>query len=126
MDVNLLISSSAKLAQSINGYLADVRAAKHPFQLGAVLNIVREIATATMSRKEAAAPSWNDVSQSIAQLMHDGGVLLPLALEADNVVKSNLTPRLLSCQVFIFPISYGYRPLGSSCSGYQVQSCRER
>ncbi|KAF8518210.1 dynactin [Gautieria morchelliformis] len=81
------VDFSIQLAQSINGYLADVRAAKHPFQLGAVLNIVREIATATMSRKDAAPPSWTDVTESIVQLVQDGGAVLPLALETDNVVK---------------------------------------
>jgi hypothetical protein len=90
--MNINVYPFFKLAQSINGYIADVRAAKHPFQLGAVLTIVREIATATMSRKDATSPSWNDVSESIAQLMHDGGVVLPLALDTDNVVKSILTP----------------------------------
>lgn len=90
----------SKLAQSINGYLADVRAAKHPFQLGAVLNIVREITAATMSRKDAALPSWKDVTGSIVQLIQDGGAVLPLALEADNVVKSTDTLMfLLSCQL---------------------------
>lgn len=44
-----------------------------------------------MSRKDAATPFWNDVSESITQLVHDGGVVLPLALEGDNTVKSILT-----------------------------------
>lgn len=76
-----------QLAQSTSGYLTDVRAAKHPFQLAAVLNIVHEIATSTMSRKDVASPSWSDVSESILQLVQDGSAVLPVALEAESVVK---------------------------------------
>ncbi|KAF8589530.1 hypothetical protein K439DRAFT_1332697 [Ramaria rubella] len=81
------VDFAIQLAQAINGYLADVRAAKHPFQLGAVLSIVREITAATMSSRDAGIASWDDVTDSVAQLVRDGGVVLPLALEAENVVK---------------------------------------
>lgn len=77
-----------ELAQSVNGYLADVRAAKHPFQLGGILAIVHEIATATMSRREATIPSWDDVSSSLLQLIKDASDILPTVMENENVIKS--------------------------------------
>jgi len=76
------------LAQSINGYLADARAAKHPFQLGGVMSIVREIATATMSRKDTTVPSWDAVSNTILQLIQDISALFPVAMESESVLKS--------------------------------------
>ncbi|KAF8526013.1 dynein associated protein-domain-containing protein [Hysterangium stoloniferum] len=86
------VDFAIQLAQSTSGYLADVRAAKHPFQLGGILNIVREIATATMSRRDAALPSWDDVSGSVLQLISDASAVLPLAMEAENVVKISGIP----------------------------------
>lgn len=85
----------------MNGYLADVRAAKHPFQLSGVLAIVREIATATMSRREATAiPSWDDVSASLLQLIKDASDILPAIMENENVIKSaasHLSLEILVC-----------------------------
>lgn len=72
----------------MNSYLADVRAAKHPFQLGGVMSIVREIAIATMSRKDASVPSWDAVSESLLQLIQDISALLPVAMESESVIKS--------------------------------------
>ncbi|GJJ08433.1 hypothetical protein Clacol_002649 [Clathrus columnatus] len=85
--VSKAVDFAIQLAQSVNGYLADVRAAKHPFQLGGVLTIVREIATATMSRREAAVPSWEDVSASLLQLIKDASDILPAVMENENVIK---------------------------------------
>ncbi|KIJ51351.1 hypothetical protein M422DRAFT_26769 [Sphaerobolus stellatus SS14] len=81
------VDFAIQLAQSVNGYLADVRAAKHPYQLGGVMTLVREIATATMSRKDVSLPSFNDVSDCLLQLVQDISALLPVAMESESTTK---------------------------------------
>lgn len=55
------------------------------------MSIVREIATATMSRKDIAMPSWNDVSECLLQLVQDVSALLPVAMEGESVMKSQFS-----------------------------------
>lgn len=69
-------------------HLSDVRSAKSPFQLATVLSFVKQIAASTVGVDTSSGVSpWDAVGESINQLTTEGGKLLPLALEAENVLK---------------------------------------
>lgn len=80
---------SAQLAQRVMPHLGDVRSAKAPFQLSAVLSFVKQIAASTVGKgKKGEVPSWESVGDFFTQVVQEASRLLPLALEAENVVKS--------------------------------------
>lgn len=70
-------------------HLADVRTSKQAFQLSTVTSFVRQIAAATVGKaKKEGGASWTVVSESMMNVVQESGALLPLVMEAENVVKS--------------------------------------
>lgn len=73
-------------------HLGDVRSSKAAFQLSTVLGYVKQIAASTVGNgKSDGASSWDAVYTVIASIMQDAGKLLPLAMETENVIKSEKT-----------------------------------
>ncbi|KAF9011292.1 dynactin [Cyathus striatus] len=83
-----LINFGISLAQQINMHVRDARSSKSPFLLTSVLSMVKEAATATVAKglKPGSSP-WEAVGASIAQLVEEGGKLLPMIMENESVVK---------------------------------------
>ncbi|KAI0931161.1 hypothetical protein AcW2_000104 [Taiwanofungus camphoratus] len=83
-----LVNFGISLAQRVMPHLGDVRSAKAPFQLSAVLSFVKQIAASTVGKgKKGEVPSWESVGDFFTQVVQEASRLLPLALEAENVVK---------------------------------------
>jgi dynactin 1 len=69
-------------------HISDARSAKSSFQLVTVMSFIRKIAAATVAKDRGLGPSpWDALGDSIAVLIRECGQLLPLAMEAENVVK---------------------------------------
>jgi dynactin 1 len=86
-----------QLAQQIMPHLSDVRSSKTSFQLTTVLALVKQIASSTVAKdKSPRLSSWEAVGESITQLIEEGGKLLPLTLETENVLKGSFAFRLSS------------------------------
>ncbi|TFK42165.1 dynactin [Crucibulum laeve] len=83
-----LVNFGISLAQQTTIHIRDARASKGSFQLTTVLSMVKETATSTVAKglKPGSSP-WEAVGESIAQLVEEGGKLLPSVLEAENVLK---------------------------------------
>lgn len=79
-------------------HLSDVRSDKTAFQLATVLAYVKQTAETTVAKnlKPGMSP-WEAVGESILQLVQEGSDLLPLALEAENVVKSEIFRPYRNC-----------------------------
>ncbi|KAJ7082516.1 dynein associated protein-domain-containing protein [Mycena crocata] len=89
-----LVNFGISFAQQIMPHLSDVRSSKAPFQLTTILSFVKQIATSTVAKdmKPGVSP-WEAIGESIAQLVQEGSKLLPLTLEAENVIKvSGVSP----------------------------------
>lgn len=72
-------------------HLSDARGAKGPFQLTTVLAFVKQIAASTVAKDlKPGASAWEAIGTSISQLLVEGGKLLPLAMEPENVLKGLL------------------------------------
>lgn len=70
-------------------HLSDARGSKSPFQLTTVLAFVKQIAASTVAKDMKPGSSvWAAIGESVSQLVQEGGRLLPLALETENVLKS--------------------------------------
>lgn len=70
-------------------HLGDARAEKTPFHLAAVLSIVKATAESTVAKKMKPGMSpWDAVGEAMLQIVQEGSDLLPLALEAESVTKS--------------------------------------
>lgn len=69
-------------------HLVDARGSKTPFQLTTILAFVEQTVIATVAKdfKPGMSP-WDAIGESISQLVQDGTKLLPLTMEAENVVK---------------------------------------
>ncbi|PFH49823.1 hypothetical protein AMATHDRAFT_4583 [Amanita thiersii Skay4041] len=92
--VSELVNLGISLAQQIMPHLSDARSAKAPFQLNAILSLVKQIAASTVAKdlKPGASP-WNAIGDFITQLASEGAKLLPLMMEPGNVVKvSGIAP----------------------------------
>ena len=77
-----------QLAQQVMPHLSDARSSKSPFQLVSVLTLIGKIAASTVAKDKAPGISpWEALGDSIAQLIQECGNLLPLAMEAENVMK---------------------------------------
>ena len=77
-----------QLAQQVMPHLSDARSAKSSFQLAAVMSFIRKIAAATVGKERGLGSTpWDALGDSIAVLIRECGQLLPLAMEAENVVK---------------------------------------
>ena len=77
-----------QLAQQVIPHLSDARSAKSSFQLAAVMSFIRKIAAATVGKERGhGSTPWDALGDSIAVLIRECGQLLPLAMEAENVVK---------------------------------------
>jgi dynactin 1 len=72
-------------------HLSDVRGDKTSFQLATVLSYVKQTAETTVAKnlKPGMSP-WDAVGESILKLVQEGSDLLPLALESENVAKSEI------------------------------------
>jgi hypothetical protein len=69
-------------------HLGEVRSSKAPFQLTTILSFAKQIAASTVAKDmKPGVTAWHAIGESIAQLVQEGSKLLPLTLEADNVIK---------------------------------------
>jgi dynactin 1 len=60
------------------------------FQLTTVLTLAKQIAASTVAKDTSPRlSSWEAVGESITQLIEEGGKLLPLTLETENVLKGS-------------------------------------
>ncbi|KAK7063669.1 CAP-Gly domain-containing protein [Favolaschia claudopus] len=86
--VSELVNFGISFAQQIMPHLSEVRSSKAPFQLTTILGFVKQIASSTVAKdiKPGASP-WEAIGESITQLVQEGTKLLPLTLEAENVIK---------------------------------------
>ncbi|KAG6812629.1 hypothetical protein H0H92_001712 [Tricholoma furcatifolium] len=83
-----LVNFGISLAQQIMPHLSDARSAKSPFQLTTLLALVKQTAAATVVKSIKPGESvWDAIGAAIAVVVQEGGKLLPLALEAENVAK---------------------------------------
>ncbi|KAJ7650592.1 dynactin [Roridomyces roridus] len=83
-----LVNFGISFAQQIMPHLSDVRSSKTPFQLTTILSFVKQIAGTTVAKDiKPGVTAWDAIGESIAQLVQEGSRLLPLTLEAENVIK---------------------------------------
>lgn len=93
-------------------HLSDARSAKSPFQLTTLLALVKQTAASTVAKDiKPGESAWDAIGASIAQLVQEGGKLLPLAMESENVVKGQPLPTKLDRSAEIdCPIVSGTAP----------------
>lgn len=85
-------------------HLSDVRSSKAPFQLTTILGFVKQIAASTIAKDmKPGVTAWEAIGESIAQLVQEGSKLLPLTLEAENVIKGTFDMAVLSIWVLMQP-----------------------
>ncbi|PCH34381.1 dynactin [Wolfiporia cocos MD-104 SS10] len=83
-----LVNFGISLAQQVMPHLGDVRSAKAPFKLSAVLSFVRQTAASTVAKgRTDDVSSWDAVAEFFSQVVQEASKLLPVALESENVVK---------------------------------------
>ncbi|KAJ7194752.1 dynactin [Mycena pura] len=83
-----LVNFGISFAQQIMPHLSEVRSAKTPFQLTTILGLAKQIASSTVAKDmKPGVTAWEAIGESITQLVQEGGKLLPLTLEAENVIK---------------------------------------
>ncbi|KAF8079158.1 dynactin [Lyophyllum atratum] len=83
-----LVNFGISLAQQIMPHLSDARSAKSPFQLTTLLSLVKQTAASTVAKDIKPGESvWDAIRASISIVVQEGGKLLPLALESENVLK---------------------------------------
>jgi len=87
-------------------HLSDVRSSKSSFQLTTVLSFVKQIAASTVAKDmKPGVSAWDSIGESITQLVEEGGKLLPLAMEPENVLKGKWLRSLCCpnthCTIFI-------------------------
>ncbi|KAJ6604970.1 dynein associated protein-domain-containing protein [Mycena sp. CBHHK59/15] len=89
-----LVNFGISFAQQIMPHLSDVRSSKTPFQLTTILSFVKQIAASTVAKDiKPGVSAWEAIGESITQLVQEGSKLLPLTLEAENVIKvSGVSP----------------------------------
>ncbi|KAJ6541721.1 dynein associated protein-domain-containing protein [Mycena capillaripes] len=89
-----LVNFGISFAQQIMPHLSDVRSSKAPFQLTTILSFAKQIAASTVAKDmKPGVTAWEAIGESIAQLVQEGSKLLPLTLEAENVIKvSGVSP----------------------------------
>ncbi|RDB28736.1 Dynactin, isoform [Hypsizygus marmoreus] len=88
-----LVNFGISLAQQIMPHLSDARSAKSPFQLTTLLALVKQTASSTVAKDIKPGDSvWEAIGAFIAQLIQEGGKLLPLTLEQENVLKVSGAP----------------------------------
>ncbi|KII94229.1 hypothetical protein PLICRDRAFT_100409 [Plicaturopsis crispa FD-325 SS-3] len=86
--ISEVINFGISVAQEIMPHLSDARGNKTDFQLNTVIDIVKRTAASTVAKDLKAGMShWEAVTECMAQLIQDSGRFLPLAMEAENVVK---------------------------------------
>ncbi|KAG6844441.1 hypothetical protein H0H93_016501, partial [Arthromyces matolae] len=89
-----LVNFGISLAQQIMPHLSNARSAKSPFQLTTLLALVKQTAAASVAKDIKPGESvWEAIGASIAAVVQEGSRLVPLTLEADNVLKiSGMAP----------------------------------
>ncbi|KAF8899310.1 dynein associated protein-domain-containing protein [Infundibulicybe gibba] len=89
-----LVNFGISLAQQVMPHLSDVRSSKTSFQLTTILSFVKQTASSTVAKDlKPGASMWEAIALSITQLIYEGGKLLPLAMESENVLKiSGIAP----------------------------------
>ena len=72
-------------------HISDVRAAKSAFQLSTVLSFVKESVASTVGkgRTDESSP-WDTVGEFLNQVVQEAGRIIPLSLESENTLKSEL------------------------------------
>ena len=111
-------------------HLSDARSAKSPFQLTTLLGLVKRIAGSTVAQniKPTESP-WDTIRAAITQLVQEGGKLLPLAMDSENVLKGiiSLTRATfwMGFDISFFLCSFWHRTMGHSRAGNQSQSRRQ-
>ncbi|KAH8094699.1 dynactin, partial [Cristinia sonorae] len=81
-----LVNFGISIAQQLIPYLGDVRSAKSAFQLDTLLGFVKQVASSTVGKGKDCS-SWQSATDFITEVMADANKLLPVAMEAENVVK---------------------------------------
>ncbi|KAF7307559.1 CAP-Gly domain-containing protein [Mycena indigotica] len=85
-----LVNFGISFAQQIMPHISDVRANKTPFQLTTILSAAKQNALATVAKDmKPGSSAWEAIGESITQLVQEGTKLLPLTMEAENVVKAS-------------------------------------
>ncbi|KAJ7877450.1 dynactin [Mycena leptocephala] len=94
LKAHLLVNFGISFAQQIMPHLGEVRSSKAPFQLTTILSFAKQIAASTVAKDmKPGVTAWQAIGESIAQLVQEGSKLLPLTLEAENVIKvSGVSP----------------------------------
>ncbi|KAF7320182.1 CAP-Gly domain-containing protein [Mycena kentingensis (nom. inval.)] len=89
-----LVNFGISFAQQIMPHLSDVRANKTPFQLTTILSMAKQNAIATVAKDmKPGSNAWEAIGESVTQLVQEGSKLLPLTMEAENVIKvSGISP----------------------------------
>ena len=77
-----------QLAQTVMPRLSDIRNNKSTLQSKAILTIVKQIAGSTVAKEANGDASWENVSDAVSDLIVEAGAVVPLALEAESVIKS--------------------------------------
>jgi dynactin 1 len=82
------IHRTAQFAQQVVSHVADARSGKASFQLRKVLSLVQQAAGSTVAKgRSDAPPPWTAVADAVDAVSREINAFLPLALEAENVVK---------------------------------------
>nr|GAT55786.1 predicted protein [Mycena chlorophos] len=85
-----LVNFGISFAQQIMPHISDVRANKTPFQLTTILSFAKQNAIATVAKDMKPGNNvWEAIGESVVQLVQEGSKLLPLTMEAENVVKGS-------------------------------------
>jgi dynactin 1 len=71
----------------VGKYIGDVRASKEPFSVLQILSFVREVNQSTSTLRVDGDSVWNSISETLSQLVRETAAFVPLALEAQNVIK---------------------------------------
>jgi dynactin 1 len=70
-------------------HVSDARSAKSSFQLRKVLSLAQQTASASVGKGRADSPEpWQAVEEYVDQILHEINAVLPVAMEAENVMKS--------------------------------------
>jgi hypothetical protein len=72
----------------VGAYISEIRTSKGTFRVSAVLAAAQEISNAALPSKELS--TWASVRDIIQSLTRQAVAFLPIAMEADHVVKSKL------------------------------------
>jgi dynactin 1 len=78
-----------KVAQGVMPFVNDARTAKSSFQLRKVMTLIQQTASTSVAKGRSDSPeAWQAVGEHIDHILREINAILPLAMEPDNVMKS--------------------------------------